>query len=113
MSNKNIQSSKEILAKLMSTENITVEHSNIPTAAFDLINRKLLLPNWKDISNDVYTLLISHEVGHALFTPTDEWSTSVKDDKNNYNDDLNLINNKDSNIDMKLELKNFLNSLDS
>ena len=93
MSNKNIQSSKEILAKLMSTENITVEHSNIPTAAFDLINRKLLLPNWKDISNDVYTLLISHEVGHALFTPTDEWSTSVKDDKNNYNDDLKMVIN--------------------
>jgi nitrate reductase beta subunit len=37
----------------------------------------------------------------------------VKFQESNYNDDLNLIKNKDSNIDMKLELKNFLNSLDS
>lgn len=71
-------SSKEILAKLMATENILVEHTNIPTAAFDLINRKLLLPNWKDISDSVYTLLISHEVGHALYTPKDEWEAAIK-----------------------------------
>lgn len=70
-------SSKEILAKLMATENILVEHANIPTAGFDLINRKLLLPNWKNISDDVYTLLISHEVGHALHTPTKEWEDAI------------------------------------
>lgn len=61
----------------MATENILVEHSNIPTAAFDLINRKLLLPNWKNISDNVYTLLISHEVGHALYTPTEEWDKEI------------------------------------
>lgn len=69
--------SKEILAKLMAAENILVEHTNIPTAAFDLVNRRLLLPNWKDISDNVYTLLISHEVGHALYTPTQEWETQI------------------------------------
>lgn len=37
----------------------------------------------------------------------------VKFQESNYNDDVNLIKNKDLNIDMKLELKNFLNSLDS
>lgn len=70
-------SSKETLAKLMATENILVEHANIPTAGFDLINRRLLLPNWKNISDDVYTLLIAHEVGHALFTPTEEWEQAI------------------------------------
>jgi len=70
-------SSKEILAKLMAKENILVEHANVPTAGFDLINRKLLLPNWKNISDDVYTLLISHEVGHALYTPKDEWEKEI------------------------------------
>lgn len=75
MSNK--IASKEILAKLMATENLLVEHANVPTAAFDLIKRKLMLPNWKDISDDVYTLLISHEVGHALFTPTEEWQNQI------------------------------------
>lgn len=74
--------SKETLAKLMATENIFVEHANVPTAGFDLINRKLLLPNWKDISDDVYTLLISHEVGHALYTPTDEWEAAILKEKN-------------------------------
>jgi hypothetical protein len=76
-------SSKEILAKLMATENILVEHANIPTAGFDLTNRRLLLPNWKNISDDVYTLLISHEVGHALYTPTEEWEQQVLKTKDN------------------------------
>lgn len=70
-------SAKETLAKLMATENILVEHANIPTAGFDLVNRRLLLPNWKNISDDVYTLLISHEVGHALFTPKEEWEHEI------------------------------------
>ena len=74
-------SSKEILAKLMATENVIVEHADVPTAAFDLINRKLFLPNWKDISDIVYTLLISHEVGHALYTPKDEWESVVMENK--------------------------------
>ena len=74
-------SSKEILAKLMATENVIVEHADVPTAAFDLINRKLFLPNWKDISDIVYTLLISHEVGHALYTPKEEWESAVMENK--------------------------------
>ena len=61
----------------MATENLLVEHANVPTAGFDLLNRKLLLPNWKNISDNVYTLLISHEVGHALFTPKDEWEAEI------------------------------------
>ena len=37
----------------------------------------------------------------------------VKFQESNYNDNVNLINDKNRNIDMKMELKNFLNSLDS
>ena len=70
-------SAKETLAKLMATENLLVEHSNVPTAAFDLMKRKLFLPNWKNISDNVYTLLISHEVGHALFTPKEQWEKEI------------------------------------
>lgn len=81
MSN-NRTSSKENLAKLMATENLLVEHADVPTAAFDLLKRKLYLPNWKDISDDVYTLLISHEVGHALYTPKDEWEAQIMKEKN-------------------------------
>ena len=45
------KSSKEILAKLMATENIIVEHANIPTAGFDVIEFKPLLSNIVDFKN--------------------------------------------------------------
>ena len=61
--------SKSLLAKLMSEENITVRHEKIETAYFDVKNRVLALPIWQDMSNDLYDLLVGHEVGHALYTP--------------------------------------------
>lgn len=83
---------KEALARLMATENITVEHASVPTAAFDVVNRKLYIPLWKDISEDVYTLLISHEVGHALYTPGDDWKNKVIEGKDrNYKSVVNII----------------------
>ena len=86
-------SAKETLAKLMASENLFVEHANVPTAAFDLIKRRLFLPNWKDISDNVYTLLISHEVGHALFTPKDEWETAVmkESSKDSFKNVVNIV----------------------
>ena len=53
----------------MSEENITVRHEKIETAYFDVKNRVLALPIWQDMSNDLYDLLVGHEVGHALYTP--------------------------------------------
>lgn len=71
--------SKSILAKLLATENISVEHHNIPTAAFDVQNRKLMLPEWTDMSDSLYDLLLGHEVGHARFTPPEGWHDVVRD----------------------------------
>jgi hypothetical protein len=69
MSNS-IQNSKSILAKALAQENIQVEHDpSAKTAMFDVVNRVLILPVWENISNEVYDLLVGHEVGHALFTP--------------------------------------------
>ena len=62
---------KGTLAKLLATENLNVEHRNVPTAYFDIENRILCLPIWKDVSADVYDMLVGHEVGHALYTPAD------------------------------------------
>lgn len=65
--------SNSILAKLLATENITVQHqSGIKTAMFDLKNRVLMLPIWQDISEDLKHLLLGHETGHALDTPSAE-----------------------------------------
>ena len=65
---------KSQLAKLLATENITVQHSAAAhTAMFDVKNRVLILPVWREMSNDLYDMLVVHEVGHALDTPVDGW----------------------------------------
>ena len=64
--------SKEKLAKLLAMEDIDIQHKQVRTAMFDVKNRQLILPMWKDVSNDLYDLLVGHEVGHALFTPNNE-----------------------------------------
>ena len=66
------QEIKGALAKLLATENLTVEHCKCETASFDVINRVLSLPLWI-ASESVYDMLVGHEVGHALYTPADEW----------------------------------------
>lgn len=68
---------QEAVARLMATENIIVEHRKINTAAFNVEHRKLLLPIWQDMSDDLYNLLISHEVGHALYTHKTEFMEEI------------------------------------
>lgn len=60
---------KSQLAKLMAQENITVVHRNTKTAMFDTKKRVLILPNWDNVSDSLYDLLVGHEIGHALETP--------------------------------------------
>jgi hypothetical protein len=70
---------KGTLAKLLATENLTIEHRKTSTAYFDVERRLLALPIWKDVTGDVYDLLVGHEVGHALYTPADDFGTAPKD----------------------------------
>lgn len=63
-------SQKSVLARLLATENITVQQGNYETAYFDVVNRVLGLPLWKELDKDIYDLLVGHEVSHALFTPS-------------------------------------------
>ena len=64
--------SKSILAKLMATENLTVEQRAVRTAFFDIENRILTVPILDNkISSQLYDLFMGHEVGHALYTPAD------------------------------------------
>ena len=72
------KASKSLLAKCMATEDIRVEHSkSAETAAFDIKNRCLVLPIWKDMSNSMYDMLVAHEVSHALHTPFDQWKSAL------------------------------------
>ena len=66
------------LARLLATENLIVEHKQVETAMFDVDRRVLTLPMWQKASNQVYDMLVAHEVGHALFTPFREWNLEEK-----------------------------------
>ena len=64
--------SKSILAKCLATEDISIVHDpKMPTAAFDVKARTLHLPQWKEMSPELYDLFIGHEVGHAHETPAE------------------------------------------
>ena len=65
------------LAKLLAAENIMVEHKPIKTAYFDVKNRVLALPMWKEMTETLYHMLVLHEVGHALETPADGWKGAI------------------------------------
>ena len=77
--NKINNNAKSFLAKLLATENISVEHKKVKTAYFDVKSRLLVLPIWKDMNEDITDLLIAHEVGHALFTPQSGWEDAIKE----------------------------------
>jgi len=68
---------KSQLAKLLATEDLIVEHKNCETACFNVHTRVLTLPMWERASNTVYDLLVGHEVGHALYTPDENWLEKV------------------------------------
>jgi hypothetical protein len=68
---------KDLLAKLLSTENITVSRQPVPTASFNIETRVLTLPVWKNLSENIENMLIAHEVGHALYTPFRKKDTEV------------------------------------
>tara|TARA_Y100000589_G_scaffold151098_2_gene144064 strand:+ start:15907 stop:18018 length:2112 start_codon:yes stop_codon:yes gene_type:complete len=67
------QEIKGNLARLLATENLIVEHRKTTTASFDVDRRVLTLPMWDKASGTVYDMLVGHEVGHALFTPNEDW----------------------------------------
>jgi len=94
--------SKSLLAKLMATENLTVEHRNVRTASFDVKNRILVIPTLdKNLSAALYDLFTGHEVGHALYTPM-EGMLEAKKQKVNMNV-ANVV--EDCRIERKIKYK--------
>ena len=104
---------KSNLAKLLATENITIQHNNVKTASFDVKNRVLTLPIFKQKSGDVYDMLIAHECAHALWTPYEEWQGINDDELRSY---VNVI--EDTRIDKLIQakypgvVKNYQNGFD-
>jgi hypothetical protein len=105
---------KSQLAKLIATENITIQHNQVKTASFDTVNRVLTLPIFKVQSGDVYDMLIAHECSHALYTPAEGWKKICDDDElRSY---VNVL--EDTRIDKLIQkqypgvVKNYLNGFD-
>ena len=94
---------KGILPKLLAKENITIQHGNYHTAWFDIKNRVLGLPMWKDMGKDVYDLLIGHEVGHALETPYEGWHDSPEQLEGCPRSYINVI--EDARIERKVKTR--------
>ena len=105
---------KSQLAKLIASENITVQHNQVKTASFDTLNRILTLPIFKVQSGDVYDMLIAHECAHALWTPQKAWA-DIADD-NELRSYVNVL--EDCRIDKKIQnkypgvVRNYLNGFD-
>jgi hypothetical protein len=92
---------KSQLAKLLATENIKIEHQNAPTASFNLKTRTLTCPIWKDMTGQMYDLLLGHEVSHALETPEQGWHNAVCTKGVNYRHFLNVV--EDARIEKKIK----------
>lgn len=80
VTNRRQVASLSLLAKLLAAENISVVHrAGAQTASFDTKTRVLTLPVWKEMSGDLYDMLVAHEVGHALYSPKgDEWCKELE-----------------------------------
>ena len=95
--------SKDQLANLLATENVTVQHSvRANTASFDLKNRVLTLPILKYRDGDVVDMMQGHEVGHALYTDEVKWMAAVKEE-GVHKQILNVV--EDARIEKKIKRK--------
>ena len=90
-------------ARLLATENINVIRSNVKTASFDIKNRTLLLPRWKDMSDAEEEMLLLHEVGHALFTGYDEYSNVFEKGRRHLKAYANVL--EDVRIERKMKVR--------
>ena len=64
-----MNTSLSIFARALASENLSVSFDpEAPTASFDVDRRHLVMPVW-DVSDTLQTMLIAHEISHALWTP--------------------------------------------
>lgn len=70
-----MNTSLSIFARALASENISFSFdSKADTASFDIKGRHLTMPVWK-VSETVQTMLVAHEISHALWTPYEQANT--------------------------------------
>ena len=86
----------------MATENLVVEQRKVSTALFDTVNRVLIVPILdNNIPPHTYDLFMGHEVGHALWTPSN--GHEIREKHNVPHSIANLV--EDSRIERKIKYK--------
>ena len=99
-----LQNTTNQLAKLLATENIFVRHdASAKTASFDIKSRILTLPIFKRMSKSLTDMMVGHEVGHAIWTPADEWEAVCTGDEAVNKNILNIV--EDPRIEKKIQRK--------
>ena len=98
-----MRNKKNTIAKLLAEEDIFVIHKQMETAYFDVKNRELGLPIWKEnaITDVEEELMVCHEIGHALETPL-----TMLEDANLRNIEPSVVNVlEDARIEKKVKNK--------
>jgi len=98
-----LDNTKSTLGKLLAAENIRIEHRQVKGPSFDVKDRVLVLPIWKEVDADLYDLMIGHEVGHALYTPPDGWLDEAAEMGINFKNILNIV--EDARIEKLMKQK--------
>ena len=85
----NIESKSYLVLQTSYAEDIGVEHRNVPTAAFDLKSRTVILPNWKDMIFSMIFLLV---MKLAIFvTPGEGWHDGICREGSSFKGYLNVV----------------------
>ena len=67
-----MNTSLSIFARALASENVTFAFdANAETASFDVKARHLIMPV-RDVSDTLRTMLVAHEIAHALWTPYEQ-----------------------------------------
>jgi hypothetical protein len=84
-----MNTSLSIFARALATENLSFSFdSNATTASFDVKNRHLVMPVW-DVSETLQTMLVAHEIAHALWTPYEQSERLFKEaEQEGYNPEI-------------------------
>ena len=73
-----MNNSLSIFARALATENLSFAFDKeAKTASFDVKTRHLIMPMW-NVSETVQTMLVAHEISHALWTPYEQSKTLME-----------------------------------
>ena len=93
---------KRLVVRLLARENLSMHIvPGLETAHFNLVDRILSIPYWKDVSNVVFDMLVGHEVSHAIFTDSKLYISDAAQKPSGMGSFVNII--EDARVDRKIK----------